>query len=143
MLTRIAQTDIIEQIGRDLTNKTIHENNATWIHNQLGLFKYQQGQYEGVIILYEKSLEILLESFPSKHPDMVSSYSNIGLIYFEMNDFSTARIAYEQILQIQRQSLLLNNRSALAASYNNFGLVYHRTGDYSAAHLFFKYALQI
>ena len=58
---------------------------------------------------YEKALEIRQQSLPSNHPDLASSYNNIGIVYDSMGEYSKALSSYEKALEIRQQSLPPNH----------------------------------
>ncbi|CAF1692108.1 unnamed protein product, partial [Adineta ricciae] len=76
------------------------------------------------------------------HPDLASSYNNIGMVYSDMGDYSKALEYYERASTIQQQSLPPNHPD-LASSYNNIGMVYSDMGDYSKALEYYERASTI
>ncbi|CAF1580572.1 unnamed protein product [Adineta steineri] len=67
------------------------------------------GDYPKALSYYEKDLEISRQSLPPNHPDLASSYNNIGLVYENMGNYSKARTYYERAIQIGEQSLPSNH----------------------------------
>ena len=84
------------------------------------------GEYSKALLSYEKALAIRQQSLPTNHPDLASSYNNIGNVYDNMGEYSKALLSYEKALAIQQQSLPTNHPD-LAYSYNNIGNVYMTT----------------
>ena len=39
------------------------------------------GEYSKALSYYEQALEILQKTLPANHPDLATSYNNIGLVY--------------------------------------------------------------
>ncbi|CAF5047691.1 unnamed protein product, partial [Rotaria socialis] len=57
----------------------------------------------------EKSHKIYEISLPPTHPDLASSYNNIGLVYYNMGEYSKALPLLEKALGIFRKSLPLTH----------------------------------
>ena len=54
---------------------------------------------------YTKSLEIYLSIFGENHPNVATSYSNIGLIYYNQGDYSKALEYFEKSYAILEKFL--------------------------------------
>ncbi|CAF4316735.1 unnamed protein product, partial [Rotaria sordida] len=80
------------------------------------------GDYSKALEFYEKDLEITKKALPPNHPDLATSYNNIGGVYKNMGDYSKALEFYERSLKIKEKALPPNHPD-LASSYNNMGLV--------------------
>ena len=48
------------------------------------------GEYEKALASYERSLEIKKIALPPNHPDLATSYNNIGLVYHSMGEYEKA-----------------------------------------------------
>ncbi|CAF1288490.1 unnamed protein product, partial [Rotaria sordida] len=86
--------------------------------------------------------EIQKIALPPNHPDLATSYNNIGLVYNNMGEYSKALSSFERSLEIRKIALPANH-SDLAASYNNIGMVYDNMGEYSKALSFLQKGLAI
>ncbi|CAF1465947.1 unnamed protein product [Adineta ricciae] len=84
------------------------------------------GDYAKALQYYEKGLSIQQQSLPANHPDLATSYNNIGLVYDHMGDYAKALQYYEK-----------------ATSYNNIGLVYGAMGDYAKGCIFLERGREI
>ena len=102
----------------------------------------KMGEYSKALSYYEKALEIRQKTLPPNHPDLATSYNNIGLVYYKMGEYSKALSYYEKALEI-RQKTLPPNHPDLATSYNNIGSVYYKMGEYSKALSYYEKALEI
>jgi tetratricopeptide (TPR) repeat protein len=142
VLRKMGQPKKAQQVYEILLEQATKESEKPHIYHQLGLFKYEQGEYQEAITFYEKSLEIREKTLPPNHPDLAASYNNIGLVYDSMREYSKALSYYEKALEIKQQSLPPNYPS-LANSYNNIGNVYYNMGEYSKALSFYEKALEI
>ncbi|CAF4043423.1 unnamed protein product, partial [Rotaria magnacalcarata] len=61
-----------------------------WIRNQFGYIKYKQGRYEEALSLYQEAMQIQEKMSDSRNLDLATTYSNMGLLYTELNDTSKA-----------------------------------------------------
>ncbi|CAF1460008.1 unnamed protein product, partial [Rotaria sordida] len=100
------------------------------------------GEYAKALSFCEKSLEIQKIALRPNHPDLATSYNNIGTVYYNMGEYSKALSFYEQSLEIQKVALPPNHPD-LATSYNNIGMIYDNMGVYSKALIFYEQSLEI
>ncbi|CAF4967799.1 unnamed protein product, partial [Rotaria socialis] len=78
------------------------------------------GDYSNALSYNKKALEIDENMLPSNHPDLASSYNNIGFVYDNMGDYSNALSYHQKALNIYEKTLS-SNHPDLAASNNNIG----------------------
>ncbi|CAF5132424.1 unnamed protein product, partial [Rotaria magnacalcarata] len=57
------------------------------------------GEYSKALEFYEKHLEITKIFLPPNHPDLATSYNNIGGVYDSMGEYSKALEFYEKSLK--------------------------------------------
>jgi tetratricopeptide (TPR) repeat protein len=76
------------------------------------------GEYSKALSSHEKALVIKQQSLPPNHPDLASSYNNIGGVYENLDDYSKARSFYERAVDIAQQSLSSNHPSLQRYSRN-------------------------
>ncbi|CAF4361244.1 unnamed protein product [Rotaria sordida] len=67
------------------------------------------GKYSKALSSYERSLEIRKIALPPNHPDLASSYNNIGLVYDNMGEYSKALSFLEKAHEIDRKTLPPNH----------------------------------
>ncbi|CAF2744616.1 unnamed protein product [Rotaria sp. Silwood2] len=142
LLWKLREDDKAEQVYRMLLHQASNESDRAYGCNQLGLIKYEQGDYNLAVEFHEKALGIWQKTLPPNHPDLANSYNNLGLVNDNMGQYSKALSFYERTLEI-RQNILPENHPDLAQSYNNIGLVYGNMGEYSKAILSYGKALDI
>ncbi|CAF0925921.1 unnamed protein product [Adineta steineri] len=142
VLRKIGQFDKAEDIYQGLFDQTKDDKNRAPVYHQLGMIKYNQGEYQEALPYFEKALEIKQQSLPSNHPSFAASYNSIGLVNDNMGDYPKALSAHEKALEIRQQSLPPNHPD-LAASYNNIGLVHRSMGNYPKALSYYEKALEI
>ncbi len=64
--------------------------------------------YSKALSYHQKALDIR-QSLPPNHPDLASSYNNIGLVYEHIRNHSTARSLYRRAVNIGQESLPANH----------------------------------
>lgn len=69
------------------------------------------------------ALVIEKELYGKTHPEVASTKENLGNVYYDMNDFQTAKRYYEKALILKRNHLG-DFHPDLAISLNNLGNVY-------------------
>jgi tetratricopeptide (TPR) repeat protein len=56
------------------------------------------GEYSKAFSYHDKDLEIRKKILPANHPDLATSYNNIGAVNYHMGDYSKALSYYERAL---------------------------------------------
>ncbi|MBQ7396561.1 MAG: tetratricopeptide repeat protein [Lentisphaeria bacterium] len=107
-----------------------------------GNFYEHSCHYEMALTNYNKALNIRLKSLPDNHPDIASSYNNIGGAYLKMGEYENALTNFNKALDIRLQTLP-KNHLGIASFYNNIGGVYLEMGEYENALTNFNKALDI
>ena len=83
---------------------------------------------------YDKCLAIRLTVYgDSNHPDIATSYNNMGLVYYSQAEYAKALESYNKCLAIQLTVYGDSNHPAIAISCNNVGSVYNSQGEYAKA----------
>ena len=77
-------------------------------------------------------LEIQIEKYSENHPNIATSYNNIGNILDKQGKYLEALEYYEKSLRIRKETLATNNPN-IATSYNDIGNVLDKQGKYSEA----------
>ena len=81
---------------------------------------------------YQKTLAIDLKQLGPDHPDVATSYNNIGLVYDSKAEYDKALEYYQKSLAIYLKQLGPDHPD-VATSYNNIGLVYDSKAEYDKA----------
>jgi tetratricopeptide (TPR) repeat protein len=142
LMMKVAQFGKAQQVFEMILDRTTDEKEKGEIYYYLARIKDDQGKYTEAITYSEKSLKIRQKTLPANHPDLATSYNNIGVVYKNMGEYSKALSYYEKALEIQQKSLPVNHPD-LATSYNNIGRVYDNMGEYSKALSSHERALEI
>ena len=64
-----------------LDEKASSDKDRAEYNNQLGRVYDGMGEYSKALSYYEKDLEISQKSLPPNHPNLATSYNNIGGVY--------------------------------------------------------------
>ncbi|MGD0756681.1 MAG: CHAT domain-containing tetratricopeptide repeat protein, partial [Bacteroidales bacterium] len=89
-----------------------------------------------------KSLQIRKETLGEKHPEVATSYNNIGNAYYDKGEYDKALEYHFKSFQLLKE-ILGEKHPLVADSYNSIGLVYNRKGEYDMALEYHFKALQI
>ena len=68
--------------------------------------------------MHQKSLDIKLKVFGPDHPDLASTYCNMGVVYMEMGDYEKALEYYNKDLEIATRVHGLEHPVAADTLYN-------------------------
>ena len=142
LLIKVGHPNKAEALYNKLLTQSKSEVDHTYYNHQLGVIKDCQGDYNGALSYYAKSLEIVRRMLPEDHPDLAITYSNIGSTYDSMGEYPKALWYFEKCLDIQQKYLPANHPN-LATSYSNIGGVYNHMADYSKALSFYEKCLHI
>jgi tetratricopeptide (TPR) repeat protein len=142
LLLTLGEAKKAEQVYNILLEQPNNEHKTGSIYRLLGQAKMDQAEFNEAITIYKKSINIYEKTLSSNHPDLATSYNNIGMLYHSIGEYSEALPYHEKALAIRQQSLTPNH-SDLATSYNNIGLVFYSISEYSKAISSHEKALEI
>ncbi|CAF4201813.1 unnamed protein product [Rotaria sordida] len=125
-----------------LLEKASSDKERSEYYFQLARVYEDMGENSKALKYYGKNLEFKQKTLPPNHPNLATSYNNIGLVYYNMGEYSKALSSHERSLEIQKTALPPNHPD-LASSYNNIGLVYYNMGEYSKALSSYERSLEI
>ena len=63
----------------------------------------RQGDYAKALEYHTKALAIFEKVFGSEHPDVATSYNNIGYVYYRQGDYAKALEFYTKALAIKEK----------------------------------------
>jgi len=109
----------------------IAKRHAYWddcakILNGIGIYYTVMGTYDKALIHFFESLE-LKEKFGSQN-SLGSSFSNIGWVYYKLNDRAVAQDYFQKALKLQEP---VNDTVALEILFENIALCYSKEGKFS------------
>ena len=105
-------------------------------------FLYKYAKYEKAITLNRTLLDLREKVLGEEHPDMATSFNNMGTIHHIQGNFERALEYYLKALAM-REKVLGEEHPDTAGSYNNIGNIYTNQGDYEQALEFFFKSLAI
>ena len=79
-----------------------------------------QGKYDEALVYYQKALTIRIKVLGEEHPDVATSYNNIGAALEAQGKYDEALVYYQKALTI-RIKVLGEGHPDVATSYNNIG----------------------
>ncbi|CAF1344752.1 unnamed protein product [Adineta ricciae] len=141
-LHKMGQFGKSQQVYETLLSQTTDENEMGFIYYTMAHVKYDQGDYEEAISLYENILDIFGRIFPPNHINFSILYNSIGFMYSAMGEYSKALSYYENCLQAQ-EKLLPVNYSVLSSCYSNMGRLYQNMAEYAKSLVYCEKVLEI
>ncbi len=105
--------------------------------NSIGNVYYSLSDYNNAIGYFDSCVEKLQVTGDRAYLAIV--YSNIGLVYQEMNNLSSALASYYEALNIYSEL----NKAIPHSLYNNIGIVYQEIGDCGTSVQYFRKALEL
>ncbi|MDR0307616.1 MAG: tetratricopeptide repeat protein [Chitinispirillales bacterium] len=96
------------------------------------------GRYDDALILLTQILTIREKTLGEGHPDTITAYNNIGLVYYHQKDYTKSLEWYMKAVE-----MFDKEHPNIAAMYNNIALVYNSQNNYAEALKWHKKALEI
>jgi len=108
----------------------------------IGIYYYEEQQYEKALICMKKALFNRTKELGSKHVSCGDCHLNIGIIYKRLNQLTKAKAELEQALNIRREGI---GKSSLqcAAVLEELGKLTLETGDYKSAFVYLQECYEI
>ncbi|MEY2916418.1 MAG: hypothetical protein RIS73_132, partial [Bacteroidota bacterium] len=131
----IAQQHVIDSIeklipGQKDTVLAKSYNELTW--------QYRTVDQEKAIEYGNKAIELGKKTNFDKA--IAQAYNDLGIIYYDKQDFINAIAAYKKAFEIRSR---LNDQKGIAALYNKIGIVYQKEAKFDSALLYAQKALDI
>jgi tetratricopeptide (TPR) repeat protein len=114
------------EVDRAFREQNQHSDYSAEIHYDLGLYFYEQGEFDLSLRHYRKAAEI--------DPGFPEAYFGIGLLFYTLGDDENA-------IKFYLRSLECNPRDA--DTRNNLGLIYYRRGELDLAREQIEEALRL
>lgn len=116
LLMRVGQLDEAEELYQTLLTQNLTETDVEHYYHQLDNIKNNQGEYSESVRFYEKALDIEEKNLPANHPELVTSYGNIGTVYNDMGEYKKALSFYGKAVDIIERKLFLRIILTFSAS---------------------------
>lgn len=100
--------------------------------NDTGVVLSELKDYKGALERYEEGLQLVLEAYGDRHPNIANALSNIGNVYENLLDRQSALEYHEKALSIRIELLGEFNRMT-AWSLSNLGWIYYKNGNVQVA----------
>ena len=94
------------------------------VATNLGILRYQLGDYERAESLYREALAVASELHGDEHAQVASARNNLALLLERTGELEEARTQHEQALEIRR-AVFGPSHPDVAESLNNLSNVYH------------------
>lgn len=125
------------------TNKLLNER-VGHLSNEIGAFQQVTGDGKSALATFQNTIKIKTAVHGTeKHIDVISTYSNIGLIYCQQGNFPKAKEALAKATYADPSSLGEQGQDETAKALNNLGLVYQRGGELEKAKTMFERTFKI
>jgi tetratricopeptide (TPR) repeat protein len=109
---------------------------------ELGSCEKKYANYDKAMEYYEKCLSITLKTLGEEHPDVATSYNNIGLTWENKGLFDKALEYHEKCLSI-RLKTLGKEHPLVATSYSSIGEAWNNKGVYDKSLEYYEKCLVI
>jgi eukaryotic-like serine/threonine-protein kinase len=110
--------------------------------NDLGLLRFDQGDYAGAADLHRQALEIRRGLVGERHERTAMSMQNLGLALARLNPDAEAEDLFREALDIYRETLGAEH-TEVATTLTNLGRLLAERGDHEAADSLLSGALRI
>ena len=114
------------EVKRVFEQENRHSAYSAEIHYDLGLYFYEQGQYDLALTHYRRATEI--------DPSFPEAFFGIGLLFYTLGDDENAIRYYEESIRLDPRD---------ADTRNNLGLIYYRRGELASARSQIEEAIRI
>lgn len=122
----------------DIRTRLGDEAGAAAILNNMGVIRYQAGNYEGALEDYLRSLEV--RRARGNHRGAALVLNNMGRLYKDWGQIEEAEASFQEGLILARQA---DDASALGYSLNNLGELHESQGALEEARDFYRRSLEI
>ena len=120
----------------------LDSTNTKWLRDIAKFYYDYIGDYNSALLYYDKVMKIQKLVLGENHPDLATSYNNIGIVYADRSDYNTALKYYDKARKIYEQ-VLGENHLFFAQIYHNIGRIYEDKSDYDIALQYYDKAMNI
>ena len=126
LMVKMGHFNKAKELYETLLKETTNESGKIAMLTCLLQIAELQGNYREAITTYE-IIDGYTKNFPSHDSDLAILYTNIGLVYENMGDYTKALSYYEEAFKLD-QKIYPPNHASMSDSYNNIGSVYCHMG---------------
>ena len=113
----------------------------------IGLLYHQRGQHHDALCCYRETARIEESHLGTQHPDLATTYSQMGQIHYQRGDTDLAQTTFQRVLQISTTNSSDNSQEdktiGLARTLNELGNLALQRGDAADMVQCFSRALRI
>jgi predicted ATPase len=109
------------------------------IYSIIGHIYIKKGKYEDAKNVYRDAFSIY-SKFQDMPKDLAQIYNELGVIYYQTDDFEKAFEYHEKSLQIRMK---IDDKLGISSSYNNIGNVWYSKGYFEKALDYYEKSLHI
>ena len=120
----------------------LDSTNTEWLWNIAKFYHDYIGDYNTALQYYDKARKIQERVLGENHPDLATTYNNIGNTCKNKGDYDAALQYLDKAMKIYER-VLGENHPDLATTYDNMGNVYDSKGDYATALQYYDKARKI
>ena len=118
------------------------KSDRTDLLSALAICEKRFSNYDKALEYYVRCLDIKLKTLGAEHPDVATSYNNIGSTSDSKGEYDKALENYAKCLDIELKILGAEHPS-VATSYNNIGFVWNSKGEYNNSMEYYAKSLDI
>ena len=136
--------DPVEVYNRALAElePIVSAENRSYILNNVAIFHYDAGRYDGAEPLYRRSLEIREGVLGKEHPDTLTSVNNLALLLYIKGDYGGAIPHFRRAREV-RERVLGKEHPYTLTSMNHLAMLLMTKGDYKGAETLLCHALEV
>jgi tetratricopeptide (TPR) repeat protein len=112
---------------------------AARLLDRAGCYLEKRGQYTQAELFLIKALNIREKILGQEHPDVATSFNNLGLLYYSLGKYDLVEPLYQRALSIREKILGQEHPDSIL----NLALLYYNQGKYELAEPLYKQALVI
>lgn len=148
LMIQMNQQTVAEQLVQNMSGDEIFQSDVPFQGSLaaschiLAQLRRNQEDYQHALELYLLSLNIFLRITSSKSIELSALYSNIGSMYFRLDNYDKSQEFYQLALDTQLHSNTPDLYS-VSSFTNSIGIIYTKQSKYPEAIVFFERTLKI
>ena len=131
----------IKHLGQAINSDLKTYNRLAVNSNTLASIYFKLGQYDKSIISSEHALQAGLKAYGQEHPNIATTYANLGTTYSSLGRYNKA-IEYLKLALQANLKIYGEDHPSLTTTYNNLGTVYYSLGQYDKAIKLYNLAIK-
>ncbi len=109
--------------------------------NQTGVYHLGRADYATALRLFQRTIAIDEKVYGADHPEVATTYNNLGSLLIDMGDLPNARVFIEKAIAINE--IYGTDHLDVARDYSNMGQVLKDLGDHPNSRIYHEKALAI